>query len=166
MCCRSANLFMKKLTRARVVPISAGLLGVLVGFRANSLGRFALRALRGPSEESATCGGRSSLLERRIIGNGAISNGHRPVSGRAGQLIGGVQMISGRRFALVCLSSAVLLVASSSSRAEVAGTCSCKSDTCGGRWELRAANLKALRAQCRAKTDDRGLLSRVHRPKR
>jgi len=67
---------------------------------------------------------------------------------------------------LVCLSLAGLLVASSPSYAEVLGTCSCKSDTCRGRWELRAANLKALRAQCRAKTDDRGLLSRVHRPKR
>jgi hypothetical protein len=120
----------------------------------------------GSPAESASCRRRISLLERRIPGNGAISKGAPACVRWCGLIVGEVQMISGRRFALVCLSLAGLFVASSPSRAEVLGTCSCKTDTCRGRWELRAANLKALRTQCRAKTDDHGLLSRVHRPKR
>jgi hypothetical protein len=48
-------------------------------------------------------------------------------------------------------------------RAEVSGICSCRSATCHGRWELRATNTTALRAECHAKVGDHGFLSKVHR---
>jgi hypothetical protein len=52
---------------------------------------------------------------------------------------------------------------SSISRADVTGTCSCNSATCHGRWELRATNMTALRAECHAKVGEHGFLSKVHR---
>ena len=56
-----------------------------------------------------------------------------------------------------------VLAIPSIARANVSGICSCRSATCHGRWELRAANMTALRAECHAKVGDHGFLSKVHR---
>jgi hypothetical protein len=56
-----------------------------------------------------------------------------------------------------------VLAIPSISRADVSGTCSCRSATCHERWELRATNMTALRAECHAKVGDHGFLSKVHR---
>jgi hypothetical protein len=54
-------------------------------------------------------------------------------------------MTSVRGSALVfLLAFAGVVAASSMSRADVIGTCSCRSATCHGRWELKGANTAAL----------------------
>jgi hypothetical protein len=60
--------------------------------------------------------------------------------------------------ALACLLGITLVA-----RADVSGICSCRSATCHGRWEVRATNMAALRAECHAKVGDHGFLSKMHR---
>jgi hypothetical protein len=74
-----------------------------------------------------------------------------------------VQMIMRRLLTLGFLSLATLITAGSQSHADWSGTCSCKSEACHGRWELRAESMKGLRDQCIRRTGDNGFLSRVHR---
>jgi hypothetical protein len=64
---------------------------------------------------------------------------------------------------LLLLALASVLGTSAISRADVIGTCSCRSENCNDKWELRAASMTGLRAQCRAKSAGHGFLSRVHR---
>jgi hypothetical protein len=47
-----------------------------------------------------------------------------------------------------CLALAILVAAASQSHAEWAGICSCKSDACHGRWQLKASNVRDLHNQC------------------
>jgi hypothetical protein len=72
-------------------------------------------------------------------------------------------MASARGSILIVLAGLTLLGMPSIARADVSGICSCRSATCHGRWELRAANMTALRAECHAKVGDHGFLSKVHR---
>jgi hypothetical protein len=67
-----------------------------------------------------------------------------------------------KRNLVLGLSLMSLFVSTSQSHADVIGTCSCKSDACHGRWELRAANMRGLRDQCIKHAGEHGLLSRVH----
>jgi hypothetical protein len=64
------------------------------------------------------------------------------------------------------LSLGALFGAVSVSRADVLGTCSCGSNACRGRWELRAENIRSLREQCIMHAGPHGRLSRVHRQRR
>jgi hypothetical protein len=73
-------------------------------------------------------------------------------------------MTSVRGSALVfLLAFAGVVAASSMSRADVIGTCSCRSATCHGRSELKGANTATLREECHAKVGDHGFLSKMHR---
>jgi hypothetical protein len=71
------------------------------------------------------------------------------------------------KFCLVLgLSLGALFGAVSMSRADVLGTCSCRSNACHGRWELKAENIRSLREQCITHAGAHGRLSRVHRPRK
>jgi hypothetical protein len=72
-------------------------------------------------------------------------------------------MILRRFLVLGWLSLATLITAGSKSHADWSGICSCKSEACHGRWELRAESMKGLHDQCTRRTGDNGFLSRVHR---
>jgi hypothetical protein len=68
-----------------------------------------------------------------------------------------------RAIALGCFSLGMVVAAASQSYAEWTGTCSCKSEGCHGRWQLRAASVEDLHHLCSRRTDEHGFLSRVHR---
>jgi hypothetical protein len=68
-----------------------------------------------------------------------------------------------KRNLVIGLSLISLFVSASQSHADVIGTCSCNSDACHGRWELKAANMRSLHDQCIKHAGEHGLLSRVHR---
>jgi hypothetical protein len=73
------------------------------------------------------------------------------------------KMVLGRSLVLGCISLASLIAAAPQSYADWSGICSCKSEACHGRWELRAESMKGLHDQCTHRTGDHGFLSRVHR---
>jgi hypothetical protein len=60
---------------------------------------------------------------------------------------------------------AVLMAIPSASRADVIGTCSCRTANCGTSSLIGAKSLAALRAQCHARLGGHGVVSRVRRPR-
>jgi hypothetical protein len=94
----------------------------------------------------------------------------RPRSQRSPQIIHfkieRVDMARRRGCVLASLFAlAVVLLIPSASRADVIGTCSCKSANCKTSSLIRAKDLTALRAQCHARLGGHGVVSRVRRPR-